>query len=184
MRPVLLLLAGCQFSVRAVPLPSLPYLAESAPGHVDDLAAVDDLSVAVEPPDLTTLADLTALPDLTPPPDLAMPNFGPSSDVAEDVVNTWDVGESTNDTPVPCNPMNMGRVTLSADRVVKVGAEAVNLAYTASSYFQAVYPKGFGAHWDLRTRTSLEAWVQAVQPAGYGGWSPGGPTLILCSAGG
>jgi hypothetical protein len=180
MRLVILLLAGCQFSVRGLPLPS-PDLAQVGPGPVDDLAAVPDLSVsddlAVELPDLTPLPDLATLPDLTVDP-------GPSSDVAEDVLATWDVGESTNDAPVPCAPMNLGHLALTADSTVVAGREAVNIAYTASSYFQAVYPKGLGASWDLRGRTSLEAWVQAVEPMGYGGWSPAGPTLMLCSPGG
>jgi hypothetical protein len=184
---VLLLITGCHFSIRGLALAEDAGV-EDLSGNIDDLAIVDDLS-AVEDlaaPDLA-MPDL-AMPDLGPPPDLEMPDLavdpGPSSDVAENVLATWDVGESTNDTPVPCNPMNLGHITLTADNMVQAGVQALNLAYTSTAYFQAVYPKGLTANWDLRGRSSLEVWVQAIEPGGYGGWIPAGPSLVLCSPAG
>jgi hypothetical protein len=159
-------------------------------GTGDDLGVPDlnqvDLSneIDLEADDLTESSDLELLPDLGST-DLAMINHGPGSDVAENVLATWDVGESASDTPVPCNPMNLGHVTLTADTsTVKAGAQAVNIAYISASYFQAVYPKGLGASWDLTTRTGLEVWIEATEPVDYAGWSPPGPTLILCGPSG
>jgi hypothetical protein len=156
---LVLLITGCQFSVKGFKV------------SPDDMSgAVDDLA---KPPDLSQ-------PDLTPKaPDLLLP-FGPSSDVAENVLATWGVGESSSNTPVPCNPMNLGFVTLAADITnVHTGTEAVRVSYTNVNYFQAVYPMG-GALWDLSRRTGLDVFIQAVLGSGYAGWSPAGPTLILC----
>src|SRR6185295_10472711 len=113
-------------------------------------------------------------------------NHGPSSDVAEDVLATWDVGESTNDSIVGCAPMNTLRnVTLSAETgAVVAGTQAVGLAYNGANYFSATYPKGLGASWDLTARSGLQVSIQAIEPVSYGGWSPPGPTLVLCSAAG
>jgi len=169
--------AGCHFDVEGLDLGA----------GTDDLAVADlALDLAVD----LALADLTAVPDLSNvdllvPPDLAR-SHGPSTDVAENVLGGWTVGESTNDVPVPCNPSNpLGRVTLSAELTqLKAGSEAVHLGYTQSNDFQAVYPSGLNASWDLSTRTGLHVWIHATEGAGYGGWSPAGPTLILCGPGG
>jgi len=80
---LILLSAGCQFSVRALGPGEGPDLAvvEMGAGPVDDLA--QSLDLLLLEPDL-------AMPDLLQPdllqPDMVMIPIGPSSDVAEDVL--------------------------------------------------------------------------------------------------
>ncbi len=161
---MLVVCAGCHFDIQGLEL------------AVTELGATDfgvDLATDLQPPP----------PDLQP--DMTR-SHGPSTDVAENVLSTWTVGESTNDTTVPCNPNNtLGRVTLLAEMAqLKAGSQAVHLAYTQANYFQAEYPTGLTANWDLSTRAGLNVWVHATLGTGYTGWSPSGPTLILCGPGG
>jgi hypothetical protein len=124
--------------------------------------------------------------DLSAPPDL-YPINGPTWDVAENVLATWDVGESTNDTIEACNPVKRGKVSLAAETsAVETGAQAVRVNYgpDGSYYFQALYPKTRKAGWDLASRTGIDFWVDAEVPKNYGGWSPPGPTVVLCGANG
>src|SRR5437016_1913206 len=54
-------------------------------------------------------ADLAPPRDLAPAADLLpAPNIGPGSDVAEQVMATWDVGESVDNNVEACNPMKRG----------------------------------------------------------------------------
>ena len=132
-------------------------------------------------------------PDLSFPdlwmPDLFMPDMaqysGPSGDAAEDVLSTWDVGESTDDNLQPCAPVRRGKVMLATDNMhVKSGFESVRVSYgpDASYYFQAVYPSSRNAGWNLATRFGVDFFVDGQQPQSYGGWMPPGPTIILCGA--
>jgi hypothetical protein len=148
-----------------------------------------DLAVSVGPRDL---AGQPVLDLALPPPDLAVPpdldtRGGPSADVAEDVANTWDVGESQDDNIVPCNPMKRGAVSLHPDPMhAAAGTQSVRVDYgpNASSYFQAVYPKSRAAGWNLGARKAVHFFVDAAEPASYGGWQPNGPTVVLCSPNG
>lgn len=161
---------------------------EDNPNYVSH--GVTDAAVIVPGADLAGVPprDFAVIPDLTFFPDLAV-NMGPSVDVAEDPAG-WEAGESLDDNIVPCNPMTHGTVKLSGDATrFKVGQRSVRVDYgpDVSSYFQAAYPKTRDGGWDLRARTGVDLFVdgqQPTMPAGWGGWSPNAPTIVLCSAGG
>jgi hypothetical protein len=135
-------------------------------------AAIRDLA-AVNPP-----ADLPASPDGPPPPQ--------PGDLAENVLATWDVGESLTDEVEPCNPVRRGRVDLVADAgKVKSGTQAVRVLYgpDGSKYFQAIHPRTRNADWNV-AGGGLALWIDAQLPKGYLGWAPPGPTVVLCSTNG
>lgn|GEM_PF-5133776 len=149
-------------------------------------------------PDNGVLADMTLPPDFAHPPtdfsgvdlsgvDFAIANPGPTNDVAEDVVNTWLVGESLTDTLQACNPVTHGTVSLAAETsMVKVGTQAVRIDYGPNThyYFDAVYPKSRDAGWNLSGRTGLQMWLTAQLPVSYIAWQPVAPELVLCSRAG
>jgi hypothetical protein len=124
----------------------------------------------------------------TPVPDLSGVDFsginnGPAPDVAENVALDWDVGESASMNPEACAPVKRGNVTLVADAMhTKVGNQSVRVDYTSINYFQAVYPKGENANWDLTTRNGVDVWIDGNEPMNAQGWMPNSPTIILCGA--
>jgi hypothetical protein len=123
-------------------------------------------------------------PDFARGPDFAVDN-GPGSDVAENVESTWEVGEAAGDAIQPCNPMATGNVSLAGDRSrVATGAESVRVDYGASYYFEAAYPRGRTARWDLTSRTGVAFLLDASLGQFFGGWQPDGPTVVLCGDGG
>jgi hypothetical protein len=145
-------------------------------GGAGDLAVAPGRDMAIPaPPDLAMA-----------PPDLRRPN-GPGADVAEAVLATWDVGESLDNNLAPCNPVKRGLVSLASEMGrVKVGKEAVRVDYGPDgiNYFQAVYPKGGKAGWDLSGRTGVTFLLDAQLPPTFSGWSPAGPTVVLCGPNG
>jgi hypothetical protein len=158
---------GCQFQLEGIEPVDRGIILGPGP----DLAA----------PDLAEAADLAIPPDLRPAPDLENP--GPSGDVAEDVLAQWEVGESLSDAIEPCAPIRRNNVTLASEgKVVAAGKEAVRVDYKNSMpyYFQAVYPKAGNAGWDLTSRTGVAFQLAAALPMTYAGWSPAGPTIVLC----
>jgi hypothetical protein len=141
--------------------------------------SVDFAGLDLWRPDMARSFDAAALDFAT------IGNIGPSTDVAENVLTTWTIGESLSDAIQPCNPVQHGSVTLVADTsMVKVGTEAVRLDYGPNShyYFDAVYPATRNAGWNLSTRTGTQFWTTGALPTSYVAWQPGGPELVLCSA--
>jgi hypothetical protein len=104
-------------------------------------------------------------------------------DVAEDA-SAWDVGESQDDEIDACDPQRRGKVSLAGDPQHRVlGAASIRVDYGpgASSYFQAVYPRTRDAGWDLSRYAALSLVVAAELPRSYQGFSPPGPTIVLCA---
>ncbi|MSP61384.1 MAG: hypothetical protein EXR72_13765 [Myxococcales bacterium] len=159
--PMLLAAAGCLVGACTARNPdyrSFPAEAGALSDGGRDLAGLD-----------LTARDLSLLP----------------GDVAEDVLATWEVGESENDTIVPCNPVARGHVALAKETMrVREGAEAVRVSYDGVSYFQAATPKSRNAGWDLTGRSGLSFFLDAQQGPNYGGWDPAGPTVVLCGQNG
>jgi hypothetical protein len=159
-----------------------------ADGGAGDLPLPGDGGVVA---DLARASDGAALPDLATLPDLAVSgdfagvNTGPSSDVAEDVVNTWTVGESVNDAIAPCNPQQRGNVSVVGDVNHKmVGAQAAQGINNGNNFFGLAYPKGMNAGWDLSSRTGVEFYVDGQMPVSYVSWTPAAPTVVLCGPNG
>ncbi len=145
-------------------------------GELHDLALASDFSV----PDLKMPRDQAIARDLAA-------NIGPSSDVAENVLNTWTVAQSASDTIEPCIQATLGTVSLAADTTkVETGTQAVRVDYGPDThyYFDAAYPKTRDGGWNLTGRTGLEVWTTAQLPASYTAWQPVAPELILCGHGG
>lgn len=109
---------------------------------------------------------------------------GPSQDVTEELAS-WAPAEAVGDVVEPCSDATLGFVSLDAETAapwVSAGTQSIRVSYGPSraAYFSAHYPASRDAGWDLTNRTTLNLAVSAAQPATYGGWSPAGPTVVLC----
>jgi hypothetical protein len=155
---------------------------------VVDLPAGSDgcIDLTLEPPPDLVTADGDLAMSVDQGGDLGH-DVGPSSDVAEGVLAAWDVGEAVGDALEACNPVKRGLVSLVAEKTaVKAGAEAVKVSYgpDGAAYFQASYPKGLNASWDVSMRMGITFAFDAALPATYVGWDRVGPTLVLCGVNG
>ena len=109
---------------------------------------------------------------------------GPAQDATE-VISSWAASEALGDAVEPCSDVTRGLVTLAAETSapwVLAGTQSVRVSYgpNGAAYFGAHYPAARDAGWDLSTRSTLSFVVSAAQPSTYGGWSPAGPTVVLC----